>query len=236
MMDREAWRPFEARRPQHRPLRAFAEPRSFQPSNYAEAPRRDPPVVIGGPLGALGIAAFVCDGKGEVRAMTPPAAAAVAGGRLRLVNHRLAAPIHYDASEMDLAIAAAASSNAPAARGETIVNRNLRDPAAVQVLDVISLPRAEGQVGFEARAIVVLRGGEFGWPGLEQVLIRAFGLTTAEAQVAARMALGASRDQIAIERRASLQTVRSQIKSIFTKLNVTRERELVSLLARIYQR
>lgn len=54
-------------------------------------------------------------------------------------------------------------------------------------------------------------------------------------QVAVRIAFGASREQIATERRASLQTVRSQIKSIFSKLNVTREGELVSMLARLAQ-
>jgi len=89
---------------------------------------------------------------------------------------------------------------------------------------------------FEPHAIVVLRGAEQNRAELEPILVRAFGLTPAEAQVAARLALGELRETIADERGASLQTVRSQIKSIFAKLNVTRERELVSLLAKITQR
>lgn len=214
------------------------EARSFMPAERGvqRAEASGPPIVIGGPLGALGIAAFVCDGLAKVRALTPGAASALAVGRIRLVDGRLRAPRNYDASEMETAIAAAACRDLAATQGETVVNRNHREPAAVQVVDVISLPRAPPPSGFEPRAIVVLRGGEPSWQGLEKVLTRAFGLTAAEAQVAARMALGVPRVQIAAERGASLQTVRSQIKSIFAKLNVTRERELVSMLARLAQR
>lgn len=237
MIDGEALRTWATQPPPRDGLewRAPDEPRSFSPAG-SEPGRRSPPLVIGGPLGALGIAAFICDGLGEVRAVTPPAAAALAAGRVRVLNGRLAAPRHYECADMERAIAVAASRSSLTAEAETVVNRSLREPSEVQVLDVITLPRAPEEDGFEPRALVVLRGGELGWSGLEPVLTRAYGLTAAEAQVAARMALGASREQIAVERRASLQTVRSQIKSIFQKLSVTRERELVSLLARIVQR
>lgn len=220
------------------PLLEPIEPRSFMPPGRGggRAEGCDPPIVIGGPLAALGIAAFVCDSLAMVRAMTPVAVSALAVGRVRLVDGRLRAPQHYDASEMETAISAAACRDLSATQGETVVNRNRREPAAVQVVDVISLPRSPDPSGFEPRAIVVLRGGELSWQGLEPVLTRAFGLTAAEAQVAARMALGAPREQIAAERGASLQTVRSQIKSIFNKLNVTRERELMSVLAKLAQR
>jgi DNA-binding CsgD family transcriptional regulator len=195
-------------------------------------------VLIGAALGALGIAAFICDGLALVCALTPVAQAALASGRVRLVNGRLSAPHHYDAADMEAAIAAATSLDllvaGPTTR--TIVNRNPRHPASAQVVDVIALPRHPLLSSFEPRAIVVLRGGEQTRSELEPILTRAFGLTPAEAQVAARLANGEAREMIAAERGASLQTVRSQIKSIFAKLNVTRERELVSMLARITQR
>jgi len=194
--------------------------------------------LIGVTLGALGIAAFVCDGLARVRALTPVAASAIASGRMRLLNGRLSAPRHFDAAEMDAAITAATSRHpAPAEpTAQTIVNRDPREPASVQVVDVIALPRPSSLFSFEPHAIVVLRGAEQNRAELEPILVRAFGLTPAEAQVAARLALGELRETIADERGASLQTVRSQIKSIFAKLNVTRERELVSLLAKITQR
>lgn len=195
-------------------------------------------VLIGAALGALGIAAFICDGLALVRALTPVAESALASGRLRLVNGRLSAPQHYDSSDMDAAIAAAISRDLSATEptAQTIVNRDLRAPASVQVVDVITLPRHPLLSSFEPRAVVVLRGSEPNRAELEPILTRAFGLTPAEAQVAARLANGEPRETIAAERGASLQTVRSQIKSIFAKLNVTRERELVSMLARITQR
>jgi len=194
--------------------------------------------LIGVTLGALGIAAFVCDGLARVRALTPVGASAIASGRMRLLNGRLSAPRHFDATEMDAAITAAISRDlAPGEpTSQTIVNRDPREPASVQVVDVIALPRQPSLFSFEPHAIVVLRGAEQNSAELEPILVRAFGLTPAEAQVAARLALGELRETIADERGASLQTVRSQIKSIFAKLNVTRERELVSLLAKITQR
>lgn len=194
--------------------------------------------LIGVALGALGIAAFVCDGLARVRALTPVAASAIATGRMRLLNGRLSAPRHFDAAEMEAAIAAATSRDLASAEptAQTIVNRDPREPASVQVVDVIALPRQPSLFSFEPRAIVVLRGAEQNRAELEPILVRAFGLTPAEAQVAACLASGEPRETIAAERGASLQTVRSQIKSIFAKLNVTRERELVSLLAKITQR
>ena len=195
-------------------------------------------VLIGAALGALGIAAFICDALALVCGLTRVAEAALASGRIRLVNGRLSAPRHYDSADMDAAIAAAISrdlsATAPLVR--TIVNRDPRQPATVQVVDVIALPRHPLLSIFEPRAVVVLRGGEPNRAELEPILVRAFGLTPAEAQVAARLANGDPRETIAAQRGASLQTVRSQIKSIFAKLNVTRERELVSMLARITQR
>jgi DNA-binding CsgD family transcriptional regulator len=195
-------------------------------------------VLIGAALGALGIAAFICDGLALVCAATPVAESALASGRIRLVNGRLSAPQHYDSADMEAAIAAAISRDLSATEPtvQTIVNRDLREPASVQVLDVITLPRHPLLSSFEPRAIVVLRGGGPDRAALEPILTRAFGLTPAEAQVAARLAEGDPRETIAAQRGASLQTVRSQIKSIFAKLNVTRERELVSMLARITQR
>ena len=199
---------------------------------------RQAAVLIGTALGALGIAAFVCDGRAVVRALTPPAQAALASGRIRLVNGRLSAPPPYGSADMEAAIAAASSHDldASAPATQTIVNRNFQEPGAVQVIDVIALPRPPAPSGFEPRAVVVLRGGPQDRADLQPILTRAFGLTPAEAQVAARMANGQPRETIAAERGASLQTVRSQIKSIFAKLNVTRERELVALLAKITQR
>lgn len=203
------------------------EPQAF------EAPA-DGPAPVEAVLAALGLAAFTCDSRGLVCGATPAAAMALELGRLRLAEGRLAPPPGYDAAELDLAIAQAGAAGAPIAR--TVVNRDRLDPGAVQVLDVIALPKPGFSRALEPRVVVVLRGGLRAAAELEAVLARAFGLTSAEAEVAARLARGERRMAIAAARRASLQTVRSQIKNIFCKLGVTREPELVALLAGLTQR
>ena len=222
--------------------RRAPERRTFEPIATDDqrqiAVVRQGATLIGAALGALGVAAFICDGSARVRALTPAAESAVAAGRIRLVNGRLSAPQDFDATDMEAAIAAATSRD-PQASGPTtrsIVSRHLWEPAAVQVIDIIALPRQPSPFSFEPQAVVVLRGGERDRTELEPILARAFGLTPAEAEVAARLTTGEPRERIAAERGASLQTVRSQIKSIFANLNVTRERELVSMLARITRR
>jgi DNA-binding CsgD family transcriptional regulator len=189
-------------------------------------------------LGALGLAAFVCDGLARVRGLTPAARCALEAGRIRLLNGRVSAPQHYDCGDMESAIAAATSlDDAPVEpRARTVVNRNRREPGAVQIIDVITLPRQRLTSRLEPRAVVVMRGGSNPSAELKGVLVRAFDLTPAEAEVAASLSGGMRREAIAASRGASLQTVRSQIKSIFGKLGVTRERELVSMLAGIMQR
>lgn len=62
------------------------------------------------------------------------------------------------------------------------------------------------------------------------VVAEAFGLTPAEARVAARLADGLNAEQIAVERSASLLTVRTQIRSILAKTGVRRQPELVRML------
>ena len=61
-----------------------------------------------------------------------------------------------------------------------------------------------------------------------EALRRAFGLTATEARITAALAEGKSPDQIALDRGVSLQTVRSQMKAIYSQLGVGSQAELVS--------
>jgi DNA-binding CsgD family transcriptional regulator len=62
-------------------------------------------------------------------------------------------------------------------------------------------------------------------------LRRGFGLSQAEAEVAAALAQGHHLDEIAASRHASLETVRAQLKSVFAKLEVSTQAQLVSRVA-----
>ncbi len=64
-------------------------------------------------------------------------------------------------------------------------------------------------------------------------LQKLFGLTSAEARLAARIATGAPLAEIADESGISVSTARSQLASIFLKTHTRRQGELVALLARV---
>ena len=63
------------------------------------------------------------------------------------------------------------------------------------------------------------------------VLAAVFNLTPGEARVAAAIAQGQSLQDITATHRISINTVRTQLRSIFGKTGVVRQSDLVSLLA-----
>jgi DNA-binding CsgD family transcriptional regulator len=66
-----------------------------------------------------------------------------------------------------------------------------------------------------------------------QQLCAAFGLTAAEAKLAARLASGLGIDAAAVSIGVSRETARSQLKGVFAKTNTRRQAELAGLLARL---
>jgi len=60
-----------------------------------------------------------------------------------------------------------------------------------------------------------------------------FGLSPAEANVAALLASGRDVEEVAAERQASVGTVRTQIRQVFEKMGVNRVGELVSVVAKV---
>lgn len=65
------------------------------------------------------------------------------------------------------------------------------------------------------------------------ILRELFGLTPAEARVTGRLVLGRSVEDIAHESGVSVETVRSQVRSILSKTNTGRQGELISLVLRM---
>ena len=106
-----------------------------------------------------------------------------------------------------------------------------RKNAAPLTIEVLPLDGAAKSPFLHARALLLLRGSgqptEYNW----QILSGAFGLTPAEARLAARLANGESLKSAADALRITKETARSRLKSIFQKTDVHRQGELVSLLA-----
>lgn len=191
--------------------------------------------LVGGALEAVGIAAFVCDATGRVQAHTPSAEAALRRGVLRLRGGRLGARRDEDARRLEAAVRRAVYGLTPLGepRLDTVI---LHDPTligGVEVVDVVTLPPRPYAFGFQPRALAVVRGARREAGEIVHVLRLAFGLSPAEAEIAVRLADGESRDEIAEGRGASIETVRSQVKSLFAKLGVRRTGELAAKLSRL---
>ena len=67
----------------------------------------------------------------------------------------------------------------------------------------------------------------------QDALRHLFGLSRAEADIAAQMALGLDAAEIVDKRKVALETVRAQIKTLFRKLDVHCQSEVVRLVARL---
>lgn len=94
---------------------------------------------------------------------------------------------------------------------------------------------APGTAAGHRRTVLLLRDPERELRVATELLPALFGLSAAEAAVAARLAAGASLEQIAEERDVRLITVRNQLKSALGKFGVRRQAELVSIVLRAIQ-
>lgn len=98
------------------------------------------------------------------------------------------------------------------------------------ILDLFRLPDREWSLPFAPRALLMMRDPRTIRRGAATELMSAFGLTCAEAEIAIALCSGSSRDDIAERRGVSLETLRSQLRSIYSKVGCSRETELVLLV------
>ncbi|HEX7043023.1 MAG TPA: LuxR C-terminal-related transcriptional regulator [Burkholderiales bacterium] len=191
--------------------------------------------LLAGAMEALSMPAFVCDGNGRVRALTPAAEALVAGRTgLRLREGRLHAFHSHDdttlSQAIDRAIAGLRRPGPPAV--QTVVVHGARG-AAPLALEVVALPSAQFHFGFVPRVLVIAPRREDPSERRAAILRAAYGLTPAETEVALRLAAGNTAERISANRNVALGTVRVQIKAILRKLNVRRQVELVAAINKL---
>jgi DNA-binding CsgD family transcriptional regulator len=110
-----------------------------------------------------------------------------------------------------------------------VVARREGRPIVVQVLPAAGLA---GALGEGARAILLLTDLEAQPELPESRLVLLFGLTPAEARLAARLGTGATLEEAAEALQVSLGTARNQLKAVFAKTQTNRQAELIALLCR----
>ena len=111
-----------------------------------------------------------------------------------------------------------------------LVRRSKKAPTLIRVLPV---PCAARTPFLGARALLTLTPLEQKPAPCAATLIRAFGLTPAEARLASIIAVGASPEQAAERTGVAKETARNQLKAVFGKTRTHRQSELVALLARL---
>jgi len=191
--------------------------------------------LLTGTMEAMSLAAFACDHIGQVMAMTPQAEALLSDGRfLKLQLNCLTAELSQDSLALDQAIREAVAGlqrpGLPLMKSLFIRSLQGEQTPDTIIVDVISLPVRPFAFSFTPRALVLVRGLNRDDQQLIAALKTAFLLTEAEAQVAMQLANGQKPEDIADSRRVSVATIRSQIKSIYEKMGINRQGELVTRL------
>ena len=111
-----------------------------------------------------------------------------------------------------------------------VVRRSSKRPLLLRVLPVNGAARSPF---LGARALLVFSDLQSDAELGPKLLSHIFGLSPAEAKLAATLADGLSPEQAARKLGLALATVRTQLKSIFSKTDTHRQSELVSLLSRL---
>lgn len=188
--------------------------------------------LLSGALEALGRAAFVCDGAGQVRAATAQTEPLLQDGVLRLAGRRLSCRDLEMTRRLEAAVALAGHEDLPS-RPAAATTQVLRGETLdeLHIIDVIALPKAPYAFGFDPRMLVLVRQAKTPARDTEALLQQAYALTPSEARVAVQLGDGESPDAIAAFRRVSTGTIRTQVRAIYQKMDVRRQVEFAARLA-----
>ncbi len=104
-----------------------------------------------------------------------------------------------------------------------------RQPYAVRICRLEAFP-SPTTVEHEALAALFIADPDSRWRPSETSLCSLYGLTPAEARVAASLAQGLAVDEIAAHHHISRNTVHHQLRAIFRKTATTRQSDLIALL------
>ena len=187
-------------------------------------------------LDHFGMAVLLCDGAGRMVEMNAAADSLLTRPEcpLRLTGSGVTAVASADAAALRAAIAAAAA----AQRGEVsapppILRLAKTDGSGAVGVMAVAARRADALVaGHERLVLLFVSDPVRAARAVPDLLVSQFGLSAAEALVAARLADGERIDDIAENRGVSRETVRVQVKSILAKTGTSGQGQLIGLVAR----
>lgn len=186
--------------------------------------------LLRGSLDTMRTAAVLIDGAGRVCGWTEQGEKVLSGGSFVISHGQLhAAHAGFDKRFQFALGAAIVMQQQP---GEDLWVPQASPPMLVEVN---ALPMRPWSLGFAPAAIVTFRSPVQTDLLDGALLAEVLGLTRAEGDVAAMVAMGQSRQAVAAARHTSVQTVTAQLRSIFQKCGVRREAELVGIALQVGQ-
>jgi DNA-binding CsgD family transcriptional regulator len=134
-----------------------------------------------------------------------------------------------------LSDAVAAPSKRPWTGGCLRIPRQLsRKPAYMVTVAPLSEAVDLASMGGDRAALIVVSDPDReAGSGLGQALQQAFGLTPAEARTASLVGSGLAPQDVADQLGITVGTIRSELKTIFAKVGISRQSELATVVARI---
>ncbi len=154
---------------------------------------------------------------------------------IEMKHDKVYASDHDHTFKIHSALIAAISSSMGAELTETSTSLGLKHPDCTTVLPVIISAVHDSNHRFSngnnhVHAVMCFSDPERTYPIEADKLATVYELTPTESQVAISIANGVQPDEIATMHSVAISTVRSQLKSIYRKLGVTTQAELVKIL------
>lgn len=111
----------------------------------------------------------------------------------------------------------------------------LRHPDRLHPLTVLGATAQEtpanfGELTAQGQVVLYLSDPDSRFFAPEEDLIKLFGLTHSEAEVAIALANGLSLDDFVAQKRVGKETVRSYLKGVFSKLGVSRQQDVIRII------
>jgi DNA-binding CsgD family transcriptional regulator/GAF domain-containing protein len=191
---------------------------------------------LGEALARIGIGVFILDSLGRV-VFSNPAGNALLGNELDIANERLvvAAPL----AKPDELLGRDIGSNLKNLLAETkpvlIRSRQSNRPLAIYVLPVDTSSQWTAMLT-HAKAVVLAVDTKINEPPDASLVRDIFGLTLSEARVSSLIGSGMQPSEVAVKLGIAQETVRSTLKRVFAKLDVSRQSELAVLMTKLMLR
>lgn len=185
---------------------------------------------LGAALGRLNIGVFALDTLGRVT-YSNPVGDGLLGDGIHIVDQRLW--VSNAGERISVASAIGRIVGDPAGHKPILVPRVRSERALVMYLLPLSIAKPEEEFLTHARAIVLVIDPRTDEPADPSVVREVLGLTLGEARVAALVGSGLAPREAAERLGITEETTRTALKRVFSKVGVSRQSELVALLAKL---